>query len=186
MAQKEIHFWRNLWVKVMCGNKHDYLATKLDYPIPGVLRVDLTKYVKSMIDNSPDIFEGVKKFPWRDKLFTVDTKSKNYEYKNKAFINLDFLHHFECKSRSWQFPFNHPAIRWSFTCIERSIETEMVLLKHSWNEQNHDESWEITHRKFFVTSKKEAGPTCYGVKQFLFLKHSSLFMIVTIHCSAGD
>ena len=38
---------------------------------------------------------------------------------------------------------NHSTIHWSFNCIERSIETEMVLLKHSWNEQNHDDRWEI-------------------------------------------
>ena len=72
----------------MCGNKHDYLATKLDYPIPGVLRVDMTEYVKSMIDNFPDKFKGLREFLWRDKLFTVDTKSKKCEYdKAKVFHN---------------------------------------------------------------------------------------------------
>ena len=67
-------------VKVMCGNKHDYLAMTLDYSLPGVLRVDMTKYVKSMIDDFPVKLEGVGKFPWTDKLFTVDTKSKKLEH----------------------------------------------------------------------------------------------------------
>ena len=33
-------------VKVMCGNKHDYLAMTLDYSLPGVLRVDMTYYMR--------------------------------------------------------------------------------------------------------------------------------------------
>ena len=76
-------------VKVMRGKKHDYLAMTLDYSIPGVLRVDMTKYVKSMIDDFPVKLEGVGKFPWTDKLFTVDTKSKKLEYeKAKIFHTL--------------------------------------------------------------------------------------------------
>ena len=62
-------------VKVM-RKKHDYLAMTLDYSLPGVLRVDMTKYVKSMIDDFPDKLEGVGKFPWSDKLFTVDSYIK--------------------------------------------------------------------------------------------------------------
>ena len=35
-----------------------------------------------MINDFPDKLEGVGKFPWTDKLFTVDTKSKKLEYEN--------------------------------------------------------------------------------------------------------
>jgi hypothetical protein len=47
----------------MRGNKHNYFAMTLDYSLPGVLMVDLTKYVMSMINNSPDKLDGVEKFP---------------------------------------------------------------------------------------------------------------------------
>ena len=71
---------------------------------------------------------------------------------------------------------------WSFNCIERSIETEMVSpKKHSWTEQNHDNRWEINQRQFFGMSKKAAGPTGYGVNQFQILKHG----ILPIPCSTG-
>ena len=36
--------------------------------------------MKSMIDDFPDKLEGVGQFPWTDKLFTVDMKSKKFEY----------------------------------------------------------------------------------------------------------
>jgi hypothetical protein len=85
-------------VKVMRGKKHDYLAMTLDYSLPGVLRVDMTKYVKSMIDDFPVKLEGVGKFPWTDKLFTVDTKSKKLEYeKAKIFHTFVMKGMFLCK-----------------------------------------------------------------------------------------
>ena len=39
--------------------------------------MDMTKYVKSMIEDFPDKLEGVGKFPWTDKLFTVDKNRGN-------------------------------------------------------------------------------------------------------------
>jgi len=85
-------------VKVMREKKHDYLAMKLDYSLPGVLRVDMTKYVKSMINDFPDKLEGVGKFPWTDKLFTVDTKSKKLEHeKAKIFHTFVMKGMFLCK-----------------------------------------------------------------------------------------
>ena len=64
-------------VKVMYGNRNDYLENTPDYSLPRVLRVDMTKYVKSMIEDFPDKLEGVSKFPWTDKLFTVDKNIGN-------------------------------------------------------------------------------------------------------------
>jgi hypothetical protein len=43
----------------MRGNKHDYLEMTQDYSLPTVLRVDITKYVKSMIDYFPDFYAQI-------------------------------------------------------------------------------------------------------------------------------
>jgi len=45
-------------VKVVRGHWHDYLAMVLDYSVPGVLKVDMTKYLKSMIEDFPTKLEG--------------------------------------------------------------------------------------------------------------------------------
>jgi hypothetical protein len=37
-------------VKAICGNHHDYLAMILNFLIPGVLQIDMTPYLKSMIE----------------------------------------------------------------------------------------------------------------------------------------
>jgi hypothetical protein len=66
-------------VKAVRGHRHDYLAMVLDYSRPGVLQVDMTKYVKSMIEDFPLKLEGIGTFPWTAKLFTVDTKSKRLD-----------------------------------------------------------------------------------------------------------
>jgi hypothetical protein len=63
-------------VKVVRGKKHDYLAMTLDYSNPGVLKVDMTAYVKSMIKDFPEKLTGTGKFPWTEKLFKVDEESK--------------------------------------------------------------------------------------------------------------
>jgi hypothetical protein len=63
-------------VKAVRGKKHDYLAMILDYSIPGVLTVDMTAYVKAMVKDFPEKLEGSGKFPWTEKLFKVDSASK--------------------------------------------------------------------------------------------------------------
>ena len=51
-------------VKAVHGHRHDYLAMVLDYSLPGVLRVDMTSYVKkSMLENFPENLNGVGNFP---------------------------------------------------------------------------------------------------------------------------
>lgn len=66
-------------VKAVRGQRHDYLAMVLDYSSPGVLQMDMTKYVKSMVEDFPTKLEGVGTFPWTNKLFTVDPKSKKLD-----------------------------------------------------------------------------------------------------------
>ena len=53
--------------------------------------MDMTKYVKSMIDDFRDKFEGVGNFPWTDKLFTVNTKSKKLDYDKQMYFILPVL-----------------------------------------------------------------------------------------------
>ncbi len=60
-------------------DQHDYLAMVLDYSIPGVLRMDMTNYVKSMVEDFPEELSGVGKFPWTHKLSTIDLMSKKLD-----------------------------------------------------------------------------------------------------------
>jgi hypothetical protein len=50
-------------VKAIRGNCHNYLAMILNFLIPGMLQLDLTKYVKSMIEEFPDRLSGKTKTP---------------------------------------------------------------------------------------------------------------------------
>jgi hypothetical protein len=66
-------------VKAVRGHRHDYLAMVLDYSNPGVLKLDMTKYVKMMVEDFPLTLTGTGMFPWTNKLFTVDPKSKRLD-----------------------------------------------------------------------------------------------------------
>jgi hypothetical protein len=68
-------------VKAICGNHHDYLAMILDFLIPGVLQIDMTPYLKSMIEEFPDKLSGKTKTPWNQNLFKVDPTSKYFKTK---------------------------------------------------------------------------------------------------------
>jgi hypothetical protein len=70
-------------VKAIRGNRHDYLAMILDFSIPGILQVDMTPYVKSMIEEFPDKLSGKTKTPWNENLFKVDLKSMIEEFPDK-------------------------------------------------------------------------------------------------------
>jgi hypothetical protein len=74
-------------VKAVRGHRHDYLAMWLDYSTPGVLKLDMTYYVKAMIDDFPDKLEGTGKYPWTNNLFVVDPKSKLLDDKRKAIFH---------------------------------------------------------------------------------------------------
>ena len=63
-------------VKAVRGTRHDYLAMILDFSTPGMLKVDMTRYVKSMIDDFPEKLSGNTKTPWNEKLFQVNTMAK--------------------------------------------------------------------------------------------------------------
>lgn len=60
-------------VKVTRGKIHDYLGMILDYSIPGQVSIDMTRYVKSMVDNMPkEALQGrTVPSPWTENLFRV-------------------------------------------------------------------------------------------------------------------
>ena len=66
-------------IKAVQGHGHDYLAMMLDFSCPGVMRVDMTSYVKLMIEEFPAKLKGIGKFPWNSKLFTVDPTSRKLD-----------------------------------------------------------------------------------------------------------
>jgi hypothetical protein len=59
-------------VEVNRGPKHDYLAIILDNSKPGKLHLDMTPYVKAMIEDFPTKLTGVAKCPWNENLYKVD------------------------------------------------------------------------------------------------------------------
>ncbi|KAL7577140.1 hypothetical protein ACA910_019742 [Epithemia clementina (nom. ined.)] len=62
-------------VKAERGKRHDYLAMTLDYSTPGEAKIDMTEYVKNMVDDFPEKLEGQANTPWNKSLFKVK-KSK--------------------------------------------------------------------------------------------------------------
>ena len=85
-------------VKAICGTRHDYLAMILNFLIPGVLQVDMTLYVHSMIEDFPDKFSGKSKTPWNENLFKVDPTSKPLDIKRaKLFHTFVMKGMFLCK-----------------------------------------------------------------------------------------
>ena len=51
-----------------------YLAMILDFSTPGVLKVDMTRYVKDMVSEFPEELK-VSAYPWIENLFKVDPES---------------------------------------------------------------------------------------------------------------
>ena len=66
-------------IKAVRGKVCDYLAMTLDYSVKGQVKVDMTDYVKSMIEDFNDIedLSEVQKTPqpWSEKLFHVNASS---------------------------------------------------------------------------------------------------------------
>jgi hypothetical protein len=85
-------------VQVTRGAKHIYLAMRLDYSEKGVLKVDMTDYVESMIEDFPDSLTGTASSPWTEKLFKVDEESKKIgESRRQTFHTFVMKAMFLCK-----------------------------------------------------------------------------------------
>lgn len=63
-------------VKAIRGMKHDYLAMVLDFSKLGVLKIDMTEYVKGMIRDFPAELNGRANYPWNNNVFKIDKSSK--------------------------------------------------------------------------------------------------------------
>ena len=60
----------------------------LDYEMPGVLKVNMTAYVRRMTDEFPKILQGKTKCPWSETLFKVDKRSNKLDEDKKKSIPL--------------------------------------------------------------------------------------------------
>ncbi len=67
------------------GKKHVYLGMLLDYSTPGEVKIDMTDYVKEMINEFPTTLDGNANTPANDHLFSVDKGSKLEPLKAEAF-----------------------------------------------------------------------------------------------------
>jgi len=70
-------------VKAKRGTKHNYLGMTLDYKTPGILKIDMTEYVKSMIEECPHKVQGRNATPWTENLFKVDANAKQLGQERK-------------------------------------------------------------------------------------------------------
>ena len=85
-------------IKATRGKKHDYLAMTLDFSTTGVLQVDMTQYVKKMLQDFPVKFKGKYKCPWSENLFKVEEISdKLPQDKVKIFHTFVMKGMFLCK-----------------------------------------------------------------------------------------
>jgi hypothetical protein len=50
-------------IKAVPGKKHSYLAITLDFTTPGVLKINLTFYIKKMLEDIPENLTGKTKCP---------------------------------------------------------------------------------------------------------------------------
>ncbi len=71
-------------VKVVCGNRHDYLAMILDYSVPGAMKLDMIYYILQIIKDFPYNLKSITTNPWTEKLFKVNNESKNLDDERRA------------------------------------------------------------------------------------------------------
>ena len=80
-----------------CGLQHDYLAMIFDYSVPGALCLDMTDYVKGMVNNFPCKLKE-EEYPWNQNMFKVDDAEKNLGNKHcQVFCTFVMKGMFVCK-----------------------------------------------------------------------------------------
>ena len=115
-------------VKAVRGKRHDYLTMTLDYSEPGQVKIDMTEYVKSMVNDFPEEIETkTVNCPWSENLFKVDPKSPRL---NK--IKSEQFHTFVAKglfaSKRGR-PDIQPAISFMATRVKAPNEGDWTKLK---------------------------------------------------------
>jgi hypothetical protein len=138
-------------VKATRGKIHDYLAMKLDYSTPEKLKVDMTDYIKNMVNDFPE--EVTKSsYPWNETLFKVDEKTPKLSKEKR-----ELFHTFVAKglfvSKRGR-PDIQPAIAFLSTRVKSPDEQDwfkltkmMCFLKNTENDVltlNSDELCNIT------------------------------------------
>jgi hypothetical protein len=85
-------------VKATRGQKHDYLGMTLDYTLPGTLKVDMTQYVKAIIEEFPENLSGKSACAWSENIFKVNEDAKKLDKETAAiFHTFDMKGMFLCK-----------------------------------------------------------------------------------------
>ena len=74
-------------VKVVRGNKHDYLAMILDFSVPGAMKLDMRYYILQMIKDFPYDIKSITTNPWTEKLFKVNNESKHLDDERRAIFH---------------------------------------------------------------------------------------------------
>jgi len=62
-------------VSVTRGRRHEYLGMTLVFTSEGKLKIDMIDYINKMCNEFPEGLDGDTKYPWTEKLFSVDKKS---------------------------------------------------------------------------------------------------------------
>ena len=65
-------------LSVSKGRVHDYLGMKLDHMVPGTLKVSMTDYIDTILDDCPDRMDGTAVTPAALHLFKVNDMNPEY------------------------------------------------------------------------------------------------------------
>jgi hypothetical protein len=118
-------------VKVTRGKLHDYLGMTLDYTAPGQVKIDMTKYIKAMIDEFPEELPGKVNCPWNENLFKHDensvTLSKDMRESFHTFVAKGL---FLCKRAR---PDIMPAIAFLSTQVKKPTKHDWYKLRRMMN-----------------------------------------------------
>ena len=108
------------------GKVHDYLAMNLDYTKRGKVMVDMTRYVKKMVEEFPDKLMENATLPWTERLFKVDETSKALdEKKAKTLYTFVMKAMFVCKRAR---PDIQPAVAFLATRVKHPTEQDYKKL----------------------------------------------------------
>jgi hypothetical protein len=69
------------------GKIHDYLGMNLDYSEPGCVKVDMTEYVKKILDKMPKKMDGTATTPAADYMFTITEGIELLDEKTSEFFD---------------------------------------------------------------------------------------------------